>query len=242
MADEQRDQQIAAVAALNEPVRGDLYRYVVAQDGEVTRDQAAQALGITRALAAFHLDRLADEGLLDTSFRRLTGKRGPGAGRPSKLYRRSNRELAVTLPRREYALAASILTQAVERAPAPEVLGGLAETARAVGESLGVEARSLVSDAADRDERMEAAVRLLTAYGFEPAWEPNGQIRLRNCPFHALAAQSPQLICGMNLDLMQGIVEGLQVHGVEAVLDPQPGMCCVAFRTIELKDSLPAGR
>src|SRR5438105_10085202 len=107
------DQQITRIAALNEPVRRDLYRFVVERGGEVTRDQAVEALGITRALAAFHLDRLVEEGLLEASFRRLSGKRGPGAGRPSKLYHRSARQFDVSLPQRSYELAARLLAEAV---------------------------------------------------------------------------------------------------------------------------------
>jgi predicted ArsR family transcriptional regulator len=224
------DSQIASVAALNEPVRHALYRYVVEQAGEVTRDQAAQALGISRALAALHLDRLAREGLLDVSFRRLSGKRGPGAGRPSKLYRRSSRQVEISLPPRSYELAARLLASAVEEAQSPEALQSLSTVARSFGESLGAETRALATSPEDRDALLSAAEDALAAYGFEPYRDPEGVIRLRNCPFHALASCHRSLICGMNLSLMSGVLEGLRVQGIDAVLEPQPGACCVAFR------------
>ena len=97
--------RVAGVAALADPVRRDLYLYVSAQPAPVSRDQASDALGIARHTAKFHLDKLADEGLLDISFKRLSERRGPGAGRPTKLYARSSRQLSVILPERRYDLA-----------------------------------------------------------------------------------------------------------------------------------------
>ena len=64
-----------ASAALAEPVRRDLYLYVVGQPEPVSRDQAAAGVGVPRHTAKFHLDRLVEEGLLDTEFRRLSGRR-----------------------------------------------------------------------------------------------------------------------------------------------------------------------
>lgn len=228
------DDQIAGIAVLNEPVRRDLYRYVAAQGKEVTRDQAAEALGISRALAVFHLDRLAEEGLLDVSFRHLGQKRGPGSGRPSKLYRRSARQLEVSVPPRSYELAAQLLATAVSTTPSPETTAALSRVARSFGESLGSEAQQQAAPATDPDSLLSAAQGVLAAYGFEPFRDAQGVIRLRNCPFHALAATHRGLVCGMNLSLMEGVVEGLRVSGIEAVLDPQPGMCCVSFRPIQL--------
>lgn len=228
------DDQISSIAALNEPVRRALYRYVVEQGSEVTRDAAAKALGISRALAVFHLDRLAEEGLLDVSFRRLGERRGPGAGRPSKLYRRSTRQVDVSLPPRSYELAARLLASAVETASSKDAFDALDGVARSFGESLGREARSQAGEGADTEARKAAVHHLLAAYGFEPARGPDGVIRLRNCPFHALAECHRGLVCGMNLSLMSGVVEGLHASGIEAVLDPQPGMCCVSLRPIAL--------
>lgn len=231
---------ISSVASLNEPIRRNLYRYVVEQGGEITRDQAAAALGISRGLAAFHLDRLVEEGLLGTSFRRLSGKQGPGAGRPSKLYRRSDRQVEISLPPRSYELAARLLAEAVAAAESPETLEMLSRVARSFGESLGSEARAQVGSAPTTDELLAAAEQVLSGYGFEPCRQADGAIRLRNCPFHTLAECHRGLVCGMNHSLMQGVVQGLEAQGIAAELDPQPGMCCVAFKPIRLQPRLPS--
>src|SRR5215210_3201013 len=106
------EDQVAGVAALNDPVRRALYLFVVNSPEAVSREQAASAVDIQKPLAAFHLDRLAEEGLLDFEFRRLTGRTGPGAGRPAKLYRRSERQIDVSLPHREYDVAGHLLAAA----------------------------------------------------------------------------------------------------------------------------------
>lgn len=229
------DDSISRVGALSEPLRRELYSYVVRQGGDVTRDQSAADLGISRSLAAFHLDKLVEEGLLEVSFRRLNGRTGPGAGRPSKLYRRAGRQLEVSLPPRQYELAAELLAQAVENARSPETLETLAATACRFGERVGEEARTRSTREGDEGDRLAAAADMLAGYGFEPYSAEDGSIRLRNCPFHSLAQQHRALVCGMNLSLMQGVIAGLQVEGVEAALDPQPGMCCVVFRPQETK-------
>jgi predicted ArsR family transcriptional regulator len=219
------DDQIAGIAALDEPVRRRLYHYVAAHRGDVSRDEAAAGAGISRELAAFHLDKLVGEGLLEASFRRLTGRTGPGAGRPSKLYRRSRRQIEVSLPPRSYELAARLLVQAVENLQSEEALAALAHVAHDFGEDIGAHA--------GRDEAgdpLDAALPVLTSCGYEPLRASDGTIRMGNCPFHALATQHRPLVCGMNHALLEGFVEGLDAPDVEALLDPQPGMCCVALR------------
>src|SRR5215217_4530619 len=140
MDDADFDQRVAGVASLAEPQRRALYRFVVAQVGAVSKDQAAQALGVARSVAGFHLDRLVADGLLTTEFRRLTGRQGPGAGRPAKLYRRAKGELSVSLPARHYDLAARLLAAAVDQAtrtatPVDEALERVAvDRGRVLGE------------------------------------------------------------------------------------------------------------
>ena len=112
--------RVAGVAALADPIRRDLYLYVSAQPAPISRDQASDALGIARHTAKFHLDKLADEGLLDINFKRLSERRGPGAGRPTKLYARSSRELSVILPERRYDLAGQLLASAIDNAAAQD--------------------------------------------------------------------------------------------------------------------------
>jgi predicted ArsR family transcriptional regulator len=220
--------QIAGLAALEEPARRALYCYVVNRHAEVGRDEAAQAVGVSRTLAGFHLDRLVEEGLLDTSFRRLSGRAGPGAGRPAKLYRRSDRQLEVALPERRYELAARMLAEAVELG-GPPATRALTAVARQIGTELGAEARARAGKRAGRKRLLAGTVAALAARGYEPE-QAGDEIRLRNCPFHALAGRHRALVCGMNLDLMKGAVGAVGCPGIVAVLDPQPGQCCVALK------------
>jgi predicted ArsR family transcriptional regulator len=183
----------------------------------MSRDAAAGAAGVTRRVAAGHLDRLVAEGLLAVTFRRLTGRTGPGAGRPSKLYQRTATEIAVTVPPRHYDLVADLLAGAVEEsdrtgAPASQTL---ARTAREAGRRLGADERSL--DA------------VLESGGFEPKADEVGGVVLGNCPFHRLAQRHTQLVCGLNLELLRGAAEGSGEEPARAILDPAPGRCCVRF-------------
>src|SRR5580765_3916893 len=110
------ESQIDELASLAEPVRRKLYLYVAGRKGEVGRDEAARAVKVSRGLAGFHLDRLVEEGLLEASFKRLSGRSGPGAGRPSKVYRRASGQIEVSFPPRSYELAGRILVSAIEAA------------------------------------------------------------------------------------------------------------------------------
>lgn len=223
------EHQIAGLAALDEPVRRSLYFHVVNRQEDVSRDEAAQAVGVSRTLAGFHLDRLAEEGLLETSFRRLSGRAGPGAGRPAKLYRRSARQLAVSLPQRSYELAARILAIAIDGGGTARARGALRKAARQVGERIGTDARTRAGSRPGRKRVLADTVAALGAHGYEPE-SRSGEIRLRNCPFHALVSEHKDLVCGMNLALIEGVVVGLDLPGVKPVLDPKPGLCCVVLR------------
>ena len=218
--------QLAGLAALDDPVRRALYLHVAAAADEVSRDAAARAAGISRSLAGFHLDRLVAEGLLEATFRRLSGRAGPGAGRPAKLYRRSGRQIDVTLPRRRYELAARLLADAVDARAAEAAREALAAAARERGADLGREARDAAGADADPERRLGALVAALAAQGYEPELA-EGELRLRNCPFHALVREHTQLVCGMNLALLEGVVEGLGTGDAVPELAPRPGLCCV---------------
>jgi predicted ArsR family transcriptional regulator len=218
--------QISAVASLNEPVRRALYTYILARPEAVGREEAAQAVGITRELAAFHLDKLLEEGLLEVEYRRISGRSGPGAGRPAKLYRPSGRLVQVTLPERRYDLAADLLAQAVE-APG-DTARALDEAARRFGETLGTQARRHLGRRPSASRLLDTACEVLRDQGFEPI-RTDAEIRLRNCPFDTLAKDHTELVCGMNLALAEGLLAGLEAEGVDVRLDPQPGTCCVAL-------------
>jgi predicted ArsR family transcriptional regulator len=224
------EQRLAAICGLDDPVRRRLYDYVAGCGEPVGRDEAAAATGVGRPLAAYHLDRLVVLGLLTAGYRRTAGRRGPGAGRPAKVYARSDREFAVTLPPREYELAARLLAQAVEADPSGAALAGLRRAARELGSSLTPPRPAETAAAAGQLQAMRAA---LAGHGFEPAADPDGSLRLRNCPFHQLAARHPGVVCAMNLALLEGVAAGIGAGGIEPVLEPDPGRCCVVVRTRE---------
>jgi predicted ArsR family transcriptional regulator len=211
------DASVQAVAVLEEPTRRRLYEYVAGRPEPVSRDDAAAALGIPRTTAAFHLDRLAAEGLLDTCYEHRTGRTGPGSGRPAKLYHRSDREIEITLPERQYAVAGHLLAAAIQDAESTGITAREAvnHRARAYGATLGRAAQ-------ENGAPLEA---VLEAQGFEPRAEGDG-IALGNCPFRRLARDHPQLVCGMNLHLVDGLLAGLDAP-LRAELAPTPGHCCV---------------
>jgi predicted ArsR family transcriptional regulator len=212
---------LPVVSLLDEPVRRRLYDWVVGQARPVGREQAAKALVITRALATFHLDKLAGAGLLEAGYQRLSGKVGPGAGRPARVYWRAAREFSVTLPERRYERAAELFASALEKLGGATVPAALRAAAGELGEELGQGARPRAAG-----KRLMAA---LEAGGYEPKPDEGGTIRLRNCPFHALVQEHRPLVCGTNLALAEGITRGVGASGLRPVLDPQPGYCCVAF-------------
>lgn len=201
------DTDLEAVASLAEPVRRALYGYVVGSSEAVSRDDAAKAVDVSRQVAAYHLDRLADDGLLEVEFRRLTGREGPGAGRPSKLYKRSEQVHEVSIPPRRYELAARILLDAAREGHLGA--GALNRVARRTGVEIG-------------QVGLEAA---LEATGYEPVTQ-DGETRFRNCPFHVLKDRDQEITCGLNLALVAGMVEGSGSDN-DAVLAPEEGYCCV---------------
>jgi len=238
---------VTTIALLDEPKRRRLFEFVTARREPVGRDEAAAALGIGRELAAFHLDRLAAAGLLDVEYRRLGDRRGPGGGRPAKLYRRSQSEVAVSVPARDYARLAELFASAIERADAqagPTASGADRRPAERAADD-GAHARGLEEGRTSRGRqgrkgnrragRRAGLIELLGAVGYAPTVAPDGAIRLLNCPYHALSASHRDLTCGMNLAWAEGVLEGLgeaqgQPGHLEATLAPEPGYCCVVFR------------
>ncbi|MFJ9786445.1 helix-turn-helix transcriptional regulator [Amycolatopsis sp. NPDC101161] len=203
---------LAAVAALDEPTRRRLYEYVVRRPQPVSRDDVAAALAVPRATVAFHLDRLVEEQLLAVEYERRSGRTGPGAGRPAKLYRRSDRQVSVSVPERHYELAGELLASAIEEAD---------ETGGSAREILGRRAREHGAGLAASD-----VVAALEEHGFEPRVEGDG-VLLGNCPFQRLARTHTRLVCEMNLGLVEGLLDGAGDRRLRARLDPQPGFCCV---------------
>jgi predicted ArsR family transcriptional regulator len=220
------ERDASGIGALADPVRRQLYQFVCAQPAPVSRDQAADAVGIPHHQAKFHLDRLTAEGLLETDYARLTGRSGPGAGRTSKLYSRAHRDIAVSLPQREYELAGHLMATAIARSaetgePVAEVLN---RVARDYGRTIGATKRL----PADASAALDRAVRVLSSYGYEPRFS-DSEVELANCPFHALAQEQTELACNMNHALITGVADALAPHGPDARLCPAPDRCCVVL-------------
>ena len=217
---------LATLSCLHDPLRRRLYEIVSARTEPVGRDEAASAAGIGRTLAVYHLDKLVESGLLQVTYRRLTGRSGPGAGRPAKMYARSDREFAVSVPTRDYELAAQVLVRAVAADQSGAGLGAVRAAAFEIGAELGDQARQDRQDRQDRPPGRDLTM-VLAEQGYEPVREA-GVTRLRNCPFHQLAIRHREAVCGMNLALIEGLIAGLRVPDREPVLDPRAGYCCVA--------------
>jgi predicted ArsR family transcriptional regulator len=217
---------VTSVAALSEPVRRRLYRYVVARGVPVGREDAAAGTGVAHHVAKFNLDRLVADGLLEVEYSRPPGRGGPGAGRPAKLYRRADRDIAVSLPARRYHLAGRVMAEAITIAGREGVplADALTEAARTTGRRLGAAAAGAEGPAA------EVVADVLARYGYEPRAEVH-EIVLANCPFHSLAGDYTELVCGINLDLIGGVLDAVDAGALCARLDPAPGRCCVTIAT-----------
>ena len=192
------------MATLIDPSRRALFEYVRRQDHPVPREEAAAATGMSRGLAAFHLDKLVGAGLLAARYEAPAGPRG--RGRTPKVYSAAGEGLEITVPQRRYELLAGILAEAHAEGVEPD------RVARRRGHDVG--------------RRSAGAVAALADLGFEP--DPaGGPVVLRNCPFRALAVRHTALVCGLNLAFVSGVLDGLGATGVHAELAPQPGTCCV---------------
>ena len=215
MNEQSQSDDISAIASLSDPLRRALFDLVSQSATPMGRDEAAEALGVPRGTVAFHLERLARCGLLDTEFQRRTGRTGPGAGRPAKLYRRAANEIVVSVPGRHYALAGELLISAIEQSdrtgePAQE---SLTRVSVEHGRTLGMTAGSL--DA------------VLQSTGYEPQDDGDGGLLLHNCPFHQLAKSHTETVCAANLALLVGVAEGAGERVRTVQFAPRDGYCCV---------------
>lgn len=232
---------VESIAALAEPNRRALYDFVSAQRTWVSREQAAEAVGIRKGIAAHHLERLAHDGLLDTDFQQLSARRGPGSGRPAKVYRRAPAEIGVSLPPRHYELAGQLLAEAADRArtdglPIDEAIS---TAAQAEGRRLGDVARQRLGRRPRRAARRAGVIDELRLHGFEPEVLADGVTVLHNCPFHLLAEAHTDLICGMNLCLVAGLLDELDDTGLAARLEPHEGSCCVRLHPVGPRPANP---
>ncbi len=221
-----------AIASLADPVRRKLYEVVRSAGRPVGREEAAKGAGISRSLAAFHLDKLVERGLLTFAYRRPEGRSGPGAGRPSKVYEPSLAEIAVSIPERHYDFVGRLLVRAVQdQGPGESAREAAARVAGDEGLSLGEKVRRRLRVRPPGKERaLSIAEEVLRDSGYAPYRQEGGGIRLRNCPFHVLARQAPDLVCPMNRAFIDGLVRGLGNDTVDVALDPTAGECCVVLR------------
>ncbi len=225
---------LESLMSLGDPVRRRLYEAIATEGKEMSRNELAKATGIARPLAAYHLDRLVKDGLLAARFERQTGKTGPGAGRPAKLYFRPKSTVRVSLPARDHELAALVLLESEARRSQGTLDPHLQATVREIGEKL---AHEHVESA--REEGSDALRKLLAERGYEPQAGTDGALWLRNCVFDELAEQQREVVCGMNLSLLQGMLQALPDANMEAKLAPAPGRCCVVLTRAGQPEELP---
>jgi len=223
----QRPDQWALVGALSEPQRRAVYEAVTDEPQPVTREYVADTVGISRSLAAFHLDKLVDAGLLEADQRPPADRRQRKIGRPAKRYRRSARNIDLTLPARRYDLAGRILARAVA---ASEFGEAPVDAARRLASEEGLaltHCAAVVTAAASGVDPLDSTERALDGLGYAPT-RAGDQLTLGNCPFHSIASTAPQVTCAVNLALLEGLLVGLELdHDIAAALQPQPGLCCV---------------
>jgi predicted ArsR family transcriptional regulator len=224
---------LVALTSLAEPTRRAVYRYVASAGDWTGRDQAATALGLERGTAAHHLDRLAADGLLEVTFQRLSDRRGPGAGRTAKLYRRGVRTFEVSLPPRDYELAGRLLASAADTARTGhgDVEAALGDAARHEGGRIAERVRA-GAEAADPQSARAAVVAVLQEQGYEPRTAEDGTVVLRNCPFHQLAKAHTELVCGMNLSLLEAVTSDVTEASLVAALEPSEDCCCVRLHRV----------
>ena len=215
--------ELEAMAALREPKRRRLYQYVERQPHAVSRDEAAEAIGISRALAAFHLEKLVELGLLKAEYRRLSGRSGPGAGRTSKLYRRSRKQFSMSLPRRDHELLARLLAASFDSST-----GGppAAEPAREYGKSLGRRARKRLRGDPGSARLLGCIEDVLETLGFEPYRASPSELRLRNCPFDPLSRLYTPLVCGVGQAVISGVILGMGADEFRVGRQERPDRCC----------------
>jgi predicted ArsR family transcriptional regulator len=223
---------LVALGTLGDPIRRALFRYVAAQPEPVGREQAAAAVGVAHHVARFHLDRLHDAGLLQVEYRRPAGRGGPGAGRPTKLYRPTSTEFSASVPERRYDIAGLVLARAMAAAvdEGTPVGQALEEAACDAGHALGREAKAHRSRSRrHQPAALAAALDTLEAHGFTPRRDNGGYV-LANCPFRALAQEQPDVVCRLNLALVTGLLEEAGVGTATARLEPADDRCCVTVR------------
>jgi predicted ArsR family transcriptional regulator len=222
---------IRAVAALDDELRRGMYDYIRKARRPVTREEAAASVGISRKLAAFHLDKLVEAGLLRACCEAVGGVRK--VGRTPKVYEPCNDDIRVSIPPRHHDVLAGILLDAVlTEGEGENAREAVLRVARRRGEQVGVAERERNKPGRLGVERaLTMAEAVLARHGFEPSRESPTCVRLRNCPFHPLAAKAPELVCGVTHAFIAGFLTGLEARSVSGVPTPSAGGCCLELRS-----------
>jgi predicted ArsR family transcriptional regulator len=231
VGDQAPDPSVRAVAALDDMLRRRMYEFIRDAGNPVTREQVATATGVSRKLAAFHLDKLVEVGLLAAGYE--PAGRIRRIGRAPKVYEPAGLDVRVSIPARHYETLAAILIDAALSEDGGEPTRRAAvRVARGRGEEAGARLREQARPGRLGAERaLSMAEGALREWGLEPRRDGHGGVRLRNCPFHPLAGKAPDLVCGINLGFAAGLLDGLQARAVEAaVVAPRAGECCVELR------------
>jgi predicted ArsR family transcriptional regulator len=129
-----------------------------------------------------------------------------------------------------YDLAADLMATALDRLEGEAGAQAAAAVASERGSADGAAARRKLGARPGRRRSTAGLVDVLRGADYEPHVDAStGTLVLRNCPFHDLAADHRDLICGMNLAWAEGVVDSLG-SPLRAELAPEPGRCCVVFR------------
>lgn len=226
MAEDFRD--ISPIAALEDELRRNMYLMIRSSEEPLTREDISTALGISIKLAAFHLDKLVDRGLLKAHYAPRKGK----AGRSSKFYALSGMEFSVTIPSRQYDLVGSVLVETLEQLDGQEDAGLAVRLARIKGREIAEKLKTKVSTKSKRHSRdLAIAKKSLELLGYEPYAQSGSEIGLKNCPFHSLAKQAPDVVCPINKGLIEGVLVNLGVKATQLSPGPPNGKCCVSVKS-----------
>jgi predicted ArsR family transcriptional regulator len=214
---------IRAIAALDDELRRGMYAHIRAAGRPVSRDEAAESVGISRKLAAFHLDKLVAAGLLRARY-----ERAGRVGRAPKVYEPAGADIHVAIPQRQHGLLAEVLLTAVVDQDAGEAaLRAATERGRRVGQC---ERERVKLGRLGTERALTVAEGVLTEQGFEVNRESPTCVRLRECPFQPMKAQAPGLVCQIGLAYMAGLLDGLDAPTVRAEFEQVPGSCCVCMK------------
>lgn len=215
-------ESIDAIGLLTEPARYQVYRCVIEAEDPPSRDEVAQRTGLGVGVVKFHLEKLAAAGLLVTEFHKPVERRGPGSGRPTKRYKRSPVHQSVDLPPREFGLLSRVLVEAIVQS------ARTGEPTTLVAHRVAAETGYRLAYRSEGPTTTPQILGVLGSIGYEPR-EAHHAVTLANCPFHEAAETERDLVCGLNLALVSGILRGANCTSAQAALAPEPGRCCVSI-------------